>query len=263
VFTGVGSPASLTRLMASDDSSSIRRSIVVLSLYNMCIYLPLIGVAVAARAIFTTPLASSDEMIPRLAIHVTRDLPLGSLISGLILAAPFGAVMATVSTYLVVIAAGIVRDVYQRFVHPTAGEKAMRRVTRISMITIGVIAVLANIRPVGYLQAIVVFSTSGAGAALFVPAMMAAHWRRGTSAGVLAAMAAGAGSVLALFVAGWLGANSGTGMATAFAPYYLLGVEPVVWGLVASAFAGIGVSLITQPPDDQLIERLFESPKQS
>lgn len=260
VFTGVGSPASLTRLMASEDSPSIRRSIVVLSLYNMCIYLPLIGVAVAARAVFATPLANSDEVIPRMAIHVTQGLPLGSLVSGLILAAPFGAVMATVSTYLVVIASGVVRDVYQRFLHPHAGEVAIRRATRATMITIGAIAVLANIEPVGFLQAIVVFSTSGAGAALFVPAMMAAHWRRATSKGVLAAMIAGSGTVLALFIAGWLGEKSPIGMDTAFTPFYLWGLEPVVWGLAASATAGIGISLLTPAPPESLIGKLFDAP---
>jgi sodium/pantothenate symporter len=259
VFTGVGSPASLTRLMASEDSPSIRRSIIVLSLYNMCIYLPLIGVAVAARKILP-PVAESDAVIPQMAIAVTRDVPGGSLLSGLILAAPFGAVMATVSTYLVVIAAGIVRDVYQRFIDPNAGERTIRRVTRISMIAIGAIAVLANIEPVGFLQAIVVFSTSGAGAALFVPAMMAAHWRRATAKGVFAAMIAGAGTVLALFITGWFGEQSGIGMATAFAPYYLFGIEPVVWGLAASAIAGIGISVLTSPPPPPLIQRLFDSP---
>lgn len=261
VFTGVGSPASLTRLMASEDSPSIRRSIIVLSLYNMCIYLPLIGVAVAARGILEPlPADKSDQMIPLLAIRVTEGLPLGSLLSGLILAAPFGAVMATVSTYLVVIASGLVRDVYQRFFHPDAGEVAIRRVTRVSMISIGAIAVIANIEPVGFLQAIVVFSTSGAGAALFVPAMIAAHWRRATAAGVLSAMVAGAGTVLALFIAGWFGEKSGIGMATAFAPYYLLGIEPVVWGLAASLVVGVVVSLITQPPPLPLVQKLFEAP---
>jgi Na+/proline symporter len=136
----------------------------------------------------------------------------------------------------------------------------MKRVTRVSMITIGVIAVLANIKPVGFLQAIVVFSTSGAGAALFAPAMMAAHWRRATSTGVLAAMVTGAGTVLTLFIVGWQGEKATIGMDTAFTPYYLLGLEPVVWGLAVSALTGIGVSLLTQPPPERLIRKLFDAP---
>lgn len=260
VFTGVGSPASLVRLMASEDSGSIRRSIVVLSIYNMCIYLPLIGVAIAARALMPS-LERPDEVIPRMAILVTQGLPGGSLLSGLILAAPFGAVMATVSTYLVVIASGLVRDVYQRFLHPHAGERAIRRVTHGSMIAIGLIAVAANIQPVNFLQAIVVFSTSGAGAALFVPAMMTAHWRRATAPGILAAMLSGSGTVLALFIAGWIGPAAEVGIKTAFAPYFLLGLEPIVWGLSVSAIVGVVVSLLTKPPPEPLIRKLFDAPR--
>ncbi|MEX2187740.1 MAG: sodium:solute symporter [Pirellulales bacterium] len=259
VFTGVGSPASLVRLMASEDTGSIRRSIIVLSIYNMCIYLPLIGVAIAARALMPS-LDKPDEMIPRMAILVTEGLPGGSLVSGLILAAPFGAVMATVSTYLVVIASGLVRDVYQRFLHPHAGERAIRRVTHGSMIAIGVIAVAANIKPVDFLQAIVVFSTSGAGAALFAPAMMTAHWRRATAPGVVAAMLSGSGTVLALFIAGWVGPKAEIGIPGDFAPYFLLGLEPIVWGLAVSAIVGVVVSLLTQPPPEPLIRKLFDAP---
>ncbi len=64
--------------------------------------MPLVMICVAARAIMPH-LAVSDEVIPRMALWTTRDLPGGSLLAGIILAAPFGAVMATVSTYLVVI----------------------------------------------------------------------------------------------------------------------------------------------------------------
>ena len=122
---GVGSPASMVRVMASKDTATIRRSILVLALYNMAIYLPLVAICVAARAVMPN-LAVSDEVIPRMALWTTRDLPGGTLLAGLIMAAPFGAVMATVSTYLVVIASGVVHDVYQRFLHPGANDRRLR-----------------------------------------------------------------------------------------------------------------------------------------
>ena len=115
----------------------MRRSIVLLSFYNMLIYLPLIVICICGRALLpdVTP---EDEIIPRLAIWSSQDWTGGSLVSGLILAAPFGAVMATVSTFLVVIASGVVRDVYQRFLRPHAGEAEIRRVSHVVMIGFGV-----------------------------------------------------------------------------------------------------------------------------
>ena len=49
--------------------------------------------------------------------------------------------MATVSCYLLVIASGLVRDVYQRFLDPEAAEHELRRLTYLVMIVIGAVAV--------------------------------------------------------------------------------------------------------------------------
>jgi sodium/pantothenate symporter len=75
-------------------------------------------------------------------------------------------------------------------------------------------------------------------------------------------MLAGSATMLALFATGWIlswrGYDPMIGPATAFRPYYLLGLEPIVWGLATSLVAGVGVSLATAPPDPQLVSRLFD-----
>ncbi|MBW3600488.1 MAG: sodium:solute symporter, partial [Planctomycetes bacterium] len=200
-FGGMGSPATLVRLMACKDTYTIRRSVFLLAAYNYMIYLPLIVICVAARAVMPD-LAVSDEVIPRMALWSTQDLPGGSLIAGLVLAAPFGAVMATVSSYLVVIASGLVRDIYQRRLRPDATPREIQCLTYAAMVLVGLVAVAANLRPVSFLQAIVVFCGSSGAATFVVPAVMAAYWRRATAAGVLAAMLAGAGTSLALLLIG-------------------------------------------------------------
>ncbi|MBX9790789.1 MAG: sodium:solute symporter [Pirellulales bacterium] len=257
VFAGIGSPAGMVRVMATNSTATLRRSIVLLAGYNWFIYLPLIGICVAARAVMPA-LEQSDEVIPRMSLWATRELTGGSFITGLILAAPFGAVMATVSSYLVVIASGLVRDVYQKFVNPSASDMVIRRLSYLTMIVMGTIAVVANLRPIQYLQALVLFSGGGQAATFVVPILMLAYWRRATTAGVLAAMLGGAGTVLGLFVAGWLGYGpSLVGQATRFRPYYLLNCDPIIWGLAVSLVAGIGVSLLTKPPRAELIRPLF------
>ena len=109
--------------MASSSTTNIRRSIYLLGGYNAFIYIPLAVICICGRALIPDlPVGKTDDVVPLLAMKVTGGLPLGQFISGLILAAPFGAVMATVSCYLVVIASGLVRDVYQRFVRPAASS---------------------------------------------------------------------------------------------------------------------------------------------
>ena len=40
-------------------------------------------------------------------------------------------------------------------------------------------------------------------------------------------------------------------------PAFLLGLEPIIWGLAASLTAGIGVSLLTPAPAPDLVKRMF------
>ena len=70
------------------------------------------------------------------------------------------------------------------------------------MILVGAIAVLANIRPVDYLQAIVVFSGTGAAATFCVPLLMLVFWRRATVPGMFASMLCGAGAMLTFYLVG-------------------------------------------------------------
>lgn len=281
VFAGIGSPASMVRVMATDRTDVLRKSIVLLAVYNCLIYLPLIAICVAGRAMIPH-LDKPDEIMPRLALTVTSGLPGGSWVSGLILAAPFGAVMATVSCYLLVISSGLVKDLYLRFVRPDAGLREIRLVTYFSMALVGALAVAANIRPVQYLQVLVVLSGTSSAATFVVAALMMCYWRRATAAGTIAAMLAGSGTMAALFFLGWLqrfslaaveagaaspflsatagilGPDLGIGIADPFRAYYLFGIDPILWALPISAAAGILVSLCTAPPDAGRIALLFD-----
>src|SRR5262245_23649750 len=255
-FAGTANPASVGRVMACKNTNVLRRSIFLLAVYNMGIYLPLIAICIAARAIMPDLGKESDAVVPRMALVLTEGLPLGSWISGLILSAPFGAIMATVSCFLLVIASGLVRDVYQRFLNPEATQHELRRLTYIAMTLIGLVAMLLNINPVEKLQMLVTFSSGCAASAFLIPTVMMCYWRRATAAGVIAAMLAGA---LAAFSLNMVGLAIAIRYKTGFVPYNLLGFEPIVWGLSSSLVVGILASLITKPPDERLVSKLFDA----
>jgi SSS family solute:Na+ symporter/sodium/pantothenate symporter len=201
-------------------------------------------------------------------------------VAGLVLAAPFGAVMATVSSYLVVIASGIVRDVYQRFVNPSATQYELKRLSYIVMVVVGAIAVVANIKPVAYLQVIVVFSGTGAAATFCIPVLMLAYWRRATVLGAFASMVSGAVTVVGLYLIGFLGlddpkhyadgvvpwifshGNPMIGAVSTFRPHFLLEFDPIIWGLASSLVAGVVVSLLTRPVDADVVSRFFDAETQ-
>jgi SSS family solute:Na+ symporter/sodium/pantothenate symporter len=140
--------------------------------------------------------------------------------------------------------------------------------------------VLAVVRPPTYLQALVVFSGSAGAAAFLAPVMMACYWRRATAAGALWAMLAGIAAYLFLYatgwihnwaiaagpgsssladsVLGWLGPDPMIGLASAFRPYFLFGLDPILYGIAASAIAGVGVSLLTKPLSEEHLQRVFD-----
>ncbi|WP_425617478.1 sodium/pantothenate symporter [Anatilimnocola sp. NA78] len=257
--TGFASPASVTRIMACKDTKTLRRSIVLLCAYNLGIYLPLICICLCARAIMPD-LEKSDEVIPRMAMKMTEGLPGGSLLAGVILAAPFGAIMATVSSYLVVIASGLVRDVYQRFINPEATDHELQRLSRYGMLFVGVIAILLNIWPVTYLQTLVVFASGGAGACFIVPCLMLCYWRRATAVGVGAAMLSGAATMIGLYTLGAFAPDPMIGPNAAFRPYFPGGFEPLIFGVLVSSIVGTVVTYATDPPDEAIVSPLFDAP---
>jgi len=260
VWSGVSSPAGMVRIMAGKGTEVIRKSIYLLAGYNLMIYLPLVVICVCGRSLIPDlPQGKTDSIIPELSILTTRDLPLGSLIAGLILAAPFGAVMATVSSYLVVLASGLVRDVYQKNIRPEAGTNELRRLSYLAMIALGILGVAVNIEPVDYLQVLVVFSGTGAAATFCVPALMICYWRRATAPGVVAAMLSGAATMMLMYGLGAAGFGDPLiGAASKFRPFFLLGLDPLIWSLLISGVLGYVVSLLTAPPSDATLSLLFD-----
>ncbi len=281
VYSGFASPASMIRVMAANNTEVIRKSIALLSVYNCLIYLPIIIIAICGRALFPA-MEKPDEIIPTLAMHLTQNIPGGSLMTALILTAPFGAIMASVSCFVLVIASGLVQDLYLRFIRPNASEIETRRATRGAMLIVGIVGVLAVLNPPVYLQALIVFSGSAGAAAFVTPALMACYWRRATAAGALCAMGSGFAVHLGLYATGWvhnwalgmeegstglaasirqaLGPDQMIGVASAFRPYFLFGIDPVLWAMIASAIAGVGISLLTKPPSEDHLQRIYDGP---
>src|SRR4051794_7688257 len=252
-ITGMGQPSTLVRLMAFRDSKTLRYSIIYLTIYNAIIYVPLIFIFVAARSILPN-LASSDDVMPSLVIKLANPY-----VAGLILAAPYGAVLSTVSGWLLIVSSGLVHDLYQRFLRPTAGEREIAWASYSATVAIGLIAAAIATHPPQYLQLIIVFSGTGMASAFLMPALLGAFWRRTTAGGAVAAMLTGTAVTLGLYLLGtygperlhvaWLfGPNPAIGAASTFRPYYLMGVDPCIWGLSSSLLAGLVVSLITPPP---------------
>lgn len=168
--------------------------------------------------------------------------------------------LSTVSGWLLIISSGLVHDVYQRFLRPTAAEREIAWASYGMTLAVGVGVAIVAMHPPARLQLIVVFSSTGMAAAFLMPAILGCFWRRTTALGTIAAMTAGTVTTLGLYVLGKVGLKAFgldglladttmIGPESGIRPYYLLGFDPCIWGLLASLMAGVVVSLMTRPPD--------------
>jgi SSS family solute:Na+ symporter/sodium/pantothenate symporter len=256
----MGQPVGMVRLMACRDTPTLRRSLFMIGLYYALIYLPLVITFVCARAYlgdqYTAP-GVSDKIMPIMALTVTQDWP---LLGGLILAAPYAAAMSAVAGFLLLMSSSLVRDIYQRNINPSVSPRLVRWVSYGTTAVVGIIVTLAALHPPEYLQQIIIFTGAGMGCTFLAPTVLALYWRRATRSGALAATLGGFGSVAVLNILGWcqIGKEHLKGPAAAkFAPLYLFGLDPLIYGLAVSFSLGILVSLFTKPLPEKDVDHYF------
>jgi len=248
-FGGAGQPSNMVRQMAFTDSRVLKRSIMLVSVYYTAIYFPLIIIFCCARVVLPGMEIDPDRIMPEMArtLSVNAGMP---WLTGLIVAAPFAAVMSSVDSFLLMVSSGVVRDVYQHHINPRASQKKVQWLTYLVTAVIGLAAVLAVLNPPQYLQNLIVFATGGLAGCFLVPMALALYWPRATRAGIIAGMLGGCGTHLILYIAGFI-------IHREFTVYSFLGIQPFLWDVLGSLIATILVSKITKPLDAKLVRRFF------
>ena len=121
---------------------------------------------------------------------------------------------------------------------------------RVFVVLIVVIAYLLSLGATNSVFALGVWCFSGF-SSLFPLVFAALYWQRVTKAGAIASILTTAAVWLTLFtMADW-----GTDR-----EFLFLGMMPVVTNFVASAVALVGVSLVTQPPGEEVLVKFFPAP---
>ncbi len=249
-ISGAGQPSSMVRLMAFKNSITLRRSIFTVSIYFTLIYFPLVVIFCCARVLLPGLEGNADAIMPQTAVYLTQQVGHGWL-AGVLLAAPFAAVMSTVDSFLLMISSALVRDVYQRNVNPEASEKTIKRLSYLCTLLVGTGAMIGAISPPKFLQDIIVYCGSGLAACFLAPIFFAIYWKRTTRQGAFCGMLAGFLVHLSMYLGGKIVYGSFS------RPLEIVGFDPVVPGLVASFVTVWVVSKLTPKPPEELVRRYF------
>lgn len=247
-FSGAGQPSNMVRLMAFKDSSTLKRAIFTVCIYYSLIYFPIVIIFCCARVLLPGWETESDRIMPEMASFLTRMIEMPWL-AGILVAAPFAAVMSTMDSFLLMISSSFVRDIYQRK-YPDASEQKIKQVTYITTIVVGVAAMLAAINPPQFLQVLIIFTGGGLSTTFLAPIFLGLYWKRTNAQGVMAGMITGFAFHCLAYAIGLIQTGE-------FKAYYLLGFDPFVPGAILSLIACVWASLIADPPPRELVLKFF------
>lgn len=158
-------------------------------------------------------IASQNLVLPTVMLH---ELPV--LIGALALSAIFSAEVSTCDAILFMLSTSASKDLYQRFIKPTASSDQVLRVARVAAVTGGMAGMFLAIQLATVVDALSIFY-SLMSATLFVPVAGALLVRNATATDALAAIVGGVGTLLTVYFS-----TTGKGW-----------WDPAMWGLIGSA----------------------------
>jgi len=179
-----------------------------------------------ARVMF--PEAESEMALPML---IRSALP--PVITGLIIAAYFSAIMSTADSCLMAASGNFVNDVVGRHFLRNVSERSMMRLSQIATLAIGIAAIVIASSFEKVLEAILfayAFMVSG----LFVPTLGAYFWPRSSSSGALWGMLSGGLLTLLMLL----------GVVSLPDAITVPGLDATAYGIALSTVVFVGLSLL-------------------
>ncbi|QDU81925.1 Sodium/pantothenate symporter [Polystyrenella longa] len=249
-FSGAGQPSNMVRLMAFNSSMTLKKSITTVAIYFTMIYFPLVIIFCCARVLMPGMEAESDRIMPAMTVLLTQNANVPWL-AGVLVAAPFAAVMSTIDSFLLMMSSAIVRDIYQRNINPEASDKTIKRVSFTSTFIIGLIAMFFAIDPPQFLQDIIVYTGGGLATCFLAPVVYAIFWPKCNKQTIFASMAIGLGVHFLCHILGLMFNGE------FLSPYKVFGFDPIITSMVASFVGGLIVGKLFPAPDEALIRKYF------
>ncbi len=219
------SPGILQKVYGAQDEHAVRLGVALngIVLLLFAVIPPLLGMI--ARSVHPE-LPDHELALPTL---LMEGLP--PLVGALGLAALFSAEVSSSDAILFMLATSLSRDLYHRFLRPSASDGDVLRVARHAAVVGGLLGTGLAIVSKSIVDTLAIFYTLLT-VSLFVPIIAGLYTRRIGSTEVLAAIGAGIGFVLVVQIG-----TGGTGIA---------GLTPAMIGLAAAVLTCISVATIRQ-----------------
>lgn len=168
-------------------------------------------------------IANPETVFPMMAMEVINPVIGMIIVTGIL-----GACMSTVDSNLLGSGIHVSRDIYERYKKgkgQQVDEKKGLKVTRITLVVIGVLSTIAAILTPSIMGLLVMTMQFFAGAT-FAPILFGLFWKRANSTGAMAGLLLGGGTTLVTTIIGTT-------------------TDPVIYGIIASVAGVLAGSLLT------------------
>ena len=160
------------------------------------------------------------------------------VLGALIIIGLAAAIMSGADSLIMVAAASMSRDIYQRYFRPNATSRQLLFYSRAGVSAFSCLGLIIALTAGGIMPLLVLaFKTSGAGLAFPFLALM--FWKSSTRAGVIGGMTAG------------------ITVTTALQFFPTLTQWPAAWGYIASLITIVGISLLTSHAENEQVRAVF------
>ncbi|MCI7055478.1 MAG: sodium/proline symporter PutP [Selenomonas bovis] len=228
-----GQPHILVRFMAIRTSGEIRRATHIAMTWVVLSLAAAVAVGMVGRVYLTEPLTGTAS--ETVFLVMTNEL-FPPIAAGLILSAVLAAIMSTASSQLLVAASAFAQDFYRTLIHKDAEQSELVWISRASVLVIASLAVFLGFNPNSFILDMVSYAWAGFGAAFGPAILMSLFWKRTTRNGVIAGIIVGGVTVLV------------------WKQFALFGLYEIVPGFVLSLLAIYGISLLGEPPAQDIQE---------
>ncbi|MEE0946780.1 MAG: sodium/proline symporter PutP [Acutalibacteraceae bacterium] len=240
-----GMPQVLLRFMAIRKEKELKVSRRIAMIWVVISLAVAVFIGIIGRQLFPTELLTKGGA-ENIFIHLSTSF-LPPILAGFVMAGILAATISSSDSYLLIAASALAKNIFQGVVKKNATDKQVMIVTRITLVTIALVAMLFALDENSVIFNIVSFAWAGFGATFGPLMLFSLFWKRTTRAGAVAGMVGGAGMVFL-----WKLVISGFG--GIFAIYELLPA------FIFSSICIVVVSLLTKKPSKE-IEEDFEAVK--
>ena len=191
-----GQPHVVTRYMAAKNTETIEKGTWIALGWGLVVYSSSIMLGICGQALFPG-LEDPEHLFPRAAEQL-----LPTLLTAVVLTGVLAAIMSTVSAQILVAASAIAHDVYSRLLKKTISHKMILRISRATVLVLGVGAMLIALGETRVIFWFVLFAWSGLGASFGPLILFTLYSKRVTRQGAIAGMLAGFLTTLVWKIAG-------------------------------------------------------------